>query len=165
MTQEDSIQSKRQEIWTRLYGLLDLNPGLPAPGGRGRVLMAVRPVVSVEDVLFTPDIRNEVKTQTSALVVYHTVPDDERWLVLGIEASRTGGDRDVTAVNLFEPSNVGGNSMSLVVQAAASSIFKIFEHPIFAYPGWRLRLVGSGGTTNGDWSFNVFTYVSPSWLT
>lgn len=165
MTQEESIQSKRQELWTRMYGLLDLNPGAVKRGGRGRVLMAIRPTIAAEGLLLVPDIQSATVSLSVAAVAYHTVPEDEKWLLLGFEASRGAGDRDVTQVNLLEPGNLGGNSIGVFEQAAAGAVFHMLQYPIYAYAGWVIRLIGSGGTTNGDWTLNVLTYVSPSWLT
>ena len=162
---QDSIQSKRQEVWTRMYEVLDLNPGSPAPGGRGRVAMTIIPVVSVDALLVTPDIRSATVEQNVGTVTYHTVPDNEKWLVFNVGATRFGGDRDVVACNFKEPENVGGNAINVFVQAAAGSMFHMFQVPILLQSGWEMRLRAEGGTTDGNYTFNSLVYKSPSWLT
>lgn len=165
MMQEGSIQSKRYELWTRMYGLLELNPGAVQEAGRARVLMAVRPTVSVEGLLSEPQILQAVVTQVVGAVNYHTVPDDEQWLLYGVNAVLSAGDRDVGEINLLEPSNLGANSFPLFKQSAGASAFKMFERPIPIYPTWTLRLIGEGGATDGNWTMQLLVEISPSHLT
>lgn len=162
---EPQIQSKRHEVWTRLFGLLALNPGGVQPGGRGGVLMAVRPVVNVEGLLSEPQVLQAVVSLSVAAVVFHQVPEDEQWLLYGVNGAVSAGDRDVVEVNLLEPGNLGGNSFPLLPQAAAASYFKMFETPIPIYPTWSIRLIGSGGTTDGNWTSQLLVEISPSHLT
>ena len=162
---EDSIQSKAQEVWTRLYDRLDLNPGKPAPGGRGRVAMMIRPVISVDALLEEAAIRTETKTQTTSVVTYHVVPEDEKWWLYGYQASVAGGDRDVITMVLRTSSALGSLSMVVDNFAATSVRFRMFEQRIPIPAGWSLRLDGDGGTTNGDWTMVVYIAVERSFTT
>lgn len=165
MMEEESIQSKRQEIWTRMYQTLDLNPGSPVRGGRGRVLMAIRPSVSVDRLLTEPTIRAATVTLTASTVIFFTVPDDETWILHAYQADRGGGDRDITGMILGAPQRLGGGVIFVHEIAAASSERFTFGHGIPVHAGWTVRLAGTGGTTNGDWTLNLFMEVSTSWLT
>lgn len=165
MMQEASIQSKRHEVWSRLYELLDLNPGAVQPGGRGRVLMAIRPVVDVKALLASMDIQTSQASLIGAGTTYYTVPDQEEWMLYGYRAVLNAGDRDIAELNLLEPANTGGSSMPIDSFAAASSRDHMFSEPLLLRAGWVLRMFATGGTTDGNWTLNILTSISPSWLT
>lgn len=148
-----------------MYELLDLNPGAVQRGGRGRVLMAIRPVISVDAILRRPDILTATAGQGVSIVAYHTVPDDEQWLWHGVQASRDGGDRNVIEAVVFEGNALGGGVMAVVDQTAASSLFHKFATPVPLRAGFSVGLRGNGGSTNGDWTMQVLIERWPSWLT
>lgn len=148
-----------------MYGLLDLNPGGPVRGGRGRVSMVVQPTVSVDELLKTLDIRTFTASVVVGVTSFFTIPDDEQWELLVISGARAAGDRDVGTVDLLEPANLGAAAIAVVQQAAGSSVFRVFEKPMPLQPGWALRLVGEGGTTDGNWSVGILVHRKPSWLT
>jgi len=162
---EPSIQSKRFQVWSRLYELLDLNPGGVQPGGRGRVLMAIRPVVDVRELLQEDNILTATVASAVAGANYHSVPDEEEWLLYGYQAVRLAGDRDISELNLLEPGNVGGNSIPIDSFTAASGRTHMFQTPLRLRSGWTLRLFAEGGTTDGDWTVVLLTRVSPAFLT
>ncbi|MCH9010771.1 MAG: hypothetical protein IIC21_09115 [Chloroflexi bacterium] len=165
MMLEESIQSKRQEVWTRLYDMLDLNPGAPAPGGRGRVAMMIRPVISVDALLTIPTIRRETKEQTTSTITYFVVPVDERWLLHGYQATVQGGDRDIIGMVLRTPANLDLQSIFVDEFAAASSRRHMFQAPIPVGAEWSVRLDGDGGTTDGDWQLLLYMSVTRSFQT
>jgi len=162
---QDTIQSKRQELWTRMYNLLDLNPGGPAPGGRGRVSLVVHPTVQAETLLTVGHIRNAAVTQIVGTVTYFNVPDDEYWLFLGYQIDRAAGDRDATDLQIRAPDNLGTLRSMIVDQfAAASTRRHMFQVPIPLYAGWEVRLNASGGTTDGNYGMTIIFEVRNGWL-
>jgi len=165
MTLEDSIQSKRQEVWTRLYELLELNPGSPSPGGRGRVLMAVRPIISVETLLTAGHIRQATVDQVVGAVTYLNVPEDEYWILIGYQADRAAGDRDITDMQIRGPDLGSLRSMIVDSFTAASSRRHMFQVPIPLYAGWEIRLNASGGATDGDYQLTALIEIRRAWLT
>ena len=155
---EESIQSKRQEIWWQLYGKLDLNPGAVVGGGRGRVLMAIRPTISVDDLLRTPTIKRAVEQLVVGSVVFCTVPDGERWRLLVYQAVVGGGDRDITFLKVSN-GEAAPLTVTLDEYAATASRQFYFPQSLWILPGWELALQGSGGTTDGNWTMNIYVEV------
>jgi len=164
MTLEDTIQSKRQELWTRMYNLLDLNPASPARGGRGRVSMIVQPTVSSEQLLTTGHIRTVSALAIVGLTTYLNVPDDEYWTLIGYQADRSAGDRDITDLQIRGPDLGSLQSMIVDVFAAASSRRFMFPVPIPLYAGWEIRLNASGGTTDGNYQLTAMFERRSGWL-
>jgi len=156
---EEAIQSKKQEVWTRLYSKLELNPGAPAPGGRGRVLMAIRPTISVDDLLEIPSIKNATVELTATAVTFFTVPDDEQWIFYAYDAGLAAGDRDLRAVNLVATAEDGGGAISIDAFAAVAIRQIVLAQPIRMRQGWTIDLVGTGGSTNGNWTCNIYVKV------
>lgn len=151
MTQEESIQSKRQEVWTRMYTLLDLNPGGVRIGGRGRVLMAVRPVISVDELLRETDVQQVSSSVGVGVTVFFTVPDGEQWYWLGYSLDRTSGDRDNVSVSLVESPADGGTSFFPEMYTGVAERRSMFARPIRLKQGWVVRANFEGGTTDGNW--------------
>ncbi len=162
--QQDSIQSKRQELWTRMYSLLDLNPGTPAPGGRGRVGMMIQPVVGAEKLLTVGHIRTVTVAQVVGAVTYLNVPDDEYWVMYGYQADQQGGDRNITDLQIRGPDLGTLVSMILDTFTAASTRRFMFQVPVPLYAGWEVRLNASGGTTDGDYSLTTLIEIRRGWL-
>ena len=159
---EESIQSKRQEIWTRLYDRLDLNPGAPVSGGRGRVAMMIRPVISVDALLETAEIRTETESQVVGTVTYHVVPEDEKWWLYGYQASVQAGNRDVSAIVLRSPSALGALSMVVDFFTPAANRFLMLPQRLPVPAGWSIRMTGEGGSTNGNWTMVIYIAVEQS---
>lgn len=154
----DSIQSKRQEIWWKLYAKLNLNPGRALGGGRARVLMAIRPTISVDEMLRTPAIKRAVEDVGVGGNDMFTVPDGERWKLVGYYAAVSTGDRDVSQLfikNIESP--VINVAMDLFAAAAIRQ--HVFPVSFWLLPGWRISLLGEGGTTDGDWTLAIYVEV------
>jgi len=159
MTLEGYIESDRHEVWTKLYSKLDLNPGSPLVGGRARVLMAIRPTIDVDSLLRKPDLQRATVEQNASTISYFTVDDGEEWYFIGYSIVRAAGDRNVIKVSLAESGEDGGSSMTIDEFAAISTRTFMFPRPLRLRQAWQIRLQGTGGTTNGDWTMNIFIEV------
>lgn len=151
MVEQDSIQSKRIEVWTRMYGILDLNPGAVQRGGRGRVLMAIRPVISVDELLREPSVEQVTALATVGVSPFFTVPDGEQWYWHGYNLDLVGGDRDLINVSFVEAPEDGGTSFFPEKFAGVAERVSMFSRPIRLKQGWTVRATFEGGTTDGNW--------------
>ena len=155
---EESIQSKRQEIWWRLYSKLNLNPGDPVGGGRGRVLMAIRPTISVDEMLRTPTIVRAVVEIDVGGTVMFIVPDGQRWHLKAYYAAVSTGDRDISQLYINDTSSPVIN-VALDLFAAAAIRQHTFPQGFWLLPGWKVAILGEGGTTDGNWTLSLMLEV------
>ena len=146
-----TIPSRALEVWRRLYSRYNLEP-FPASVGPD-VSKTIIPVTNADDLLWAPEVRNDLVEVGATTVVVATVPAGERWTWFASEGGLAAGDRNVDRLLIGDVAA----SMILSSFSAASSFQYPLPQGLTMLEGWRILVRGIGGTTDGNWNF--FNYI------
>jgi len=148
--------SKRFDLWRRLYDRFLIEPFPASEEGEGPAIgTTILPVTDADALLRDPDLQTSTQAQTTSAIVYYTVPAGERWYLVGYHAFRVGGDRDVNAVAVSN----GVMAMNIDAFTAVSERVHHFPEKLRLETGWTIRLDGNGGTTDGNWTMEIWVEV------
>jgi len=96
---EQTIPSKRFDVWRRLYARFLLEPG-PTSGSRAEVSVVIQPITDVDAVIARSVIQRAAfdLTGSSGTFKGFTVPPGERWRPGNIHGEATTGNTHIRAL-------------------------------------------------------------------
>lgn len=151
---QQNIPSKRFEVWQRLYSRFLLEP-FPAGRVGPDVSKTITPVTQADELFKKPVLQAIDIPSFTGLRVAHTVPSDERWVLMAYDIRRVTGSRDLFRVIIDD----GLSQFFLENNLVVSESQVVLPTALVMEKDWTFDIQVSGGAADGIYRVHLLTVV------